>query len=263
MTGQRMAPHTPQESPKVKTKCVRVGSTRLYAPMVPLAPHPCVRWWNTEEITLKLTRLCLHSLRGGSSHQKPFYPAGQMSSPARLASLPTTTPQAAWIPTNKERYSAHSTAVAQKEPRVAQTQAAGNRKDTQNLSPEEQHLSTGNPSCCTAPPQDFHRSTFSFSESRTAFSFVNKRKSGFGPCRAGQNQQNREGFPSRRRKKQICEVPLPGGYDIRPYKTLAGRKAFTRKEYAPSVRRHSRQETACRQRPGCDPPPGRQKPTAK
>ena len=37
----------------------------------------------------------------------------------------------------------------------------------QSLSPEEQHLSTGNPSCCTAPPQDFHRSTFSFSESKT------------------------------------------------------------------------------------------------
>ena len=76
LPGQRMAPHTPQESPKVKTKCFRVGSCRLYAPMVPLAPHPCVRWWNTEEITLKLTRLCLHSLRGGSSHQKPSHPVG-------------------------------------------------------------------------------------------------------------------------------------------------------------------------------------------
>ncbi len=91
LPGQRMAPHTPEESPKVKTKCVRVGSTRLYAPMVPLAPHPCVRWWNTEEMSLKLTRLCLHSLRGGFSHQKPSYPVGQMSSPARLASLPKTT----------------------------------------------------------------------------------------------------------------------------------------------------------------------------
>mgnify|MGYP001103785567 CR=1 FL=1 len=59
----------------------------------------------------------------------------------------------------------------------------------QSLSPEEQHLSTGNPSCCTAPPQDFHRSTFSFSESRTAFSFVNKRKSGFAP--AGQAKTNK------------------------------------------------------------------------
>ena len=36
--------------------CFRIGSCRLYAPMVPLAPHPCVRWWNTKEITLKLPR---------------------------------------------------------------------------------------------------------------------------------------------------------------------------------------------------------------
>ena len=90
MTGQRMAPHTPQESPQVKTKCFRVGSTRLYAPMVPLAPHPCVRWWNTEEMSLKLTRLCLHSLRGGSSRQKPSYPVGA-GVLTRPAALPKTT----------------------------------------------------------------------------------------------------------------------------------------------------------------------------
>ena len=91
LTGQRMAPHTPQESPKVKTMCFRIGSCRLYAPMVPLAPHPCVRWWNTKEMSLKSHRLCLHSLKGGSTHQKPSYPVGQMSAPARLASLPKTT----------------------------------------------------------------------------------------------------------------------------------------------------------------------------
>ena len=73
LTGQRMAPHTPEESPQVKTMCFRIGSCRLYAPMVPLAPHPCVRWWNTKEITLKLTRLDLHSLRGGSTHRKPSH----------------------------------------------------------------------------------------------------------------------------------------------------------------------------------------------
>ena len=65
LSGQRMAPHTPQESPQVKTKCIRVGLTRLYAPMVPLAPHPCVRWWNTKMMPLKSTRLGLHSLKGG------------------------------------------------------------------------------------------------------------------------------------------------------------------------------------------------------
>ena len=160
---------------------------------------------------------------------------------------------------------------------------------------------------CIVPPHNLHRSTFSFSESRTAFSFASKRKSGFGPCRAGKkqlqdkthhfptkektvlpapsvrrhsthrvravskrhsrqetacrqrpgggprrasgktiprragrNQQNRKGVPFRRRKKQICEVPLLGGYDIRPYKcTVVGRKAFTRKGHSPSVRQQS------------------------
>ena len=76
LTGQRMAPHTPQESPKVKTRCFRVGSTRLYAPMVPLAPHPCVRWWNTEEMPLKSTRLGLHSLKGGSPTGCHHHPGG-------------------------------------------------------------------------------------------------------------------------------------------------------------------------------------------
>ena len=111
LPGQRMAPHTPQESPQVKTMCFRVGSCRLYAPMVPLAPHPCIRWWNTKKTPLKLTRLDLHSLRGGSPNELP----------------PT---QAVWIPTNKERYSTPSTAVAQEGPRVVQTQAAGNKRDT-------------------------------------------------------------------------------------------------------------------------------------
>ena len=96
LQGQRMAPHTPQESPKVKTKCVRIGSCRLYAPMVPLAPHPCVRWWNTEEITLKLTRLGLHSLRGGSTHQKPSYPRrGRCPYPPALPHSRKATTQAA------------------------------------------------------------------------------------------------------------------------------------------------------------------------
>jgi hypothetical protein len=75
LTGQRMAPHTPQESPQVKTKCIGVGLTRLYAPMVPLAPHPCVRWWNTKEITLKLPRLDLTQL------EEWFHPPETIPSP--------------------------------------------------------------------------------------------------------------------------------------------------------------------------------------
>ena len=38
-----------------------------------------------------------------------------------------------------------------------------------------------------------------------------KKKSGRGLRWAGRDQQNREGVPFRQRKKQICEVPLPGG----------------------------------------------------
>ena len=45
-------------------------------PRSPLAPHPCVRWWNTKKTPLKLTRLDLHSLKCGSSHQKPSHPVG-------------------------------------------------------------------------------------------------------------------------------------------------------------------------------------------
>ena len=89
---KRIASRALQEKSKVKTRCFRIGSCRLYAPMVPLAPHPCVRWWNTEEITLKLTRLGLHSLRGGSSHQKPSHPVGA-GVLTRPTALPTTTPR--------------------------------------------------------------------------------------------------------------------------------------------------------------------------
>ena len=98
---------------------------------------------------------------------------------ARPSRKPPT--KAAWIPTNKERYSTHSTAVAQGGPRVAQTQAAEDRRIAQRILPEEQPNKIGPPSCCTAPPQNFRRSTFSFSESRTAFSFAVQKKKWFWP----------------------------------------------------------------------------------
>ena len=133
--------------------------------------------------------------------------------PSRATSAhPFRTPtQAAWISTNKERYSTHSTAVAQKGPRVAQTQAAEDRRIAQRILPEEQHLSIGNLSCCNAPPQDFHWSTFSFSESRTAFSFESKEKVVLAPAGqakkqspAGQAKNNckikRTTFPQKRKR---------------------------------------------------------------
>ena len=159
---KRIASRALQEKSQVKTRCVRVGSTRLYAPMVPLAPHPCVRWWNTEEMPLKLTRLGLHSLKGGSPNELP---------PPRRRGYQRT-----WygIPLTQRQWRKGG-------PRVAQTQAAGNRKIAQSLSLKGYPSRVGALCGCTAARNHFHWSTFSFSESRTAFSFASKRKSGFGP----------------------------------------------------------------------------------
>ena len=193
MQGQRIAPHTPQESPKVKTKCVRIGSCRLYAPMVPLAPHPCVRWWNTEESTLKLTRLCLHSLRG-SSPTGCCHPLRRRGYQRTWYGIPPT--QRQWRKRNH---------------RSLKLTPPETRGIPQSPSPEEYHSSTNPTSGCTVARNHLHRSTFSFSESRTAFSFESKEKVVLASGWASRNQPNREGDPFRRRKKQICEVPLPGG----------------------------------------------------
>ena len=191
--------------------------------MVPLAPHPCVRWWNTEEMPLKLTRLDLHSLRGGSSHQKPSYPVGQMSSPARPTSSRKPPTKAAWIPTNKERYSTHSTAVAQGGPRVAQTQAAEDRRIAQRILPEKQPNKIGPPSCCTAPPQDFHWSTIFFFGVQNHFFFCSaKEKVVLAP--AGQAKNN-------------CKIKASHF----SHKRKGG---FTRKMHTLSVRRRSRATSA-------------------
>ena len=154
-----------------------------------------------------------------------------------LSTLPQKSPtQAAQIPTNKERYSTHSTAVAQREPRVAQTQAAESRRTPQSLSPEGYHNSITPTSGCSVARNHFHWSTFSFSESRTAFSFARKRKSGFGPCWASkkQLQDKTHHFPT----KEKTVLPTPS---VRRHSTHRARAVS---------KRHSRQETACPQRPG-------------
>ena len=189
MPGQRMAPHTPQESPKVKTKCFRVGWCRLYAPMVPLAPHPCVRWWNTEEMQLKLTRLCLHSLRGGSSHQKPSYPVGRVSPPARLASLPKTT-RSGGVDSN-EQVTVFQPLNGSGAKGTMGRSNPGRRKQKDTLKSFTRGISYQH----NANARLYRTSSrfplvyLFFSESRTTFSFASKRKSGFGPCRAGKNQR--------------------------------------------------------------------------
>ena len=90
---------------------------------------------------------------------------------------------------------------------------------------------------CTVARNHFHWSTFSFSESRTAFSFARKRKSGFGPYRAGkkQLQDKTHHFPT----KEKTVLPAPS---VKRHSTHRVRAVS---------KRHSRQETACRQRPGC------------
>ena len=185
LPGQRMAPHTPEESPKVKTRCFRIGSCRLYAPMVPLAPHPCVRWWNTKKAPLKLTRLDLHSLKGGSPNELP--PLRRRGYQRTWYSIPP--PQRQW------RKRDHGS-LKRKPPEP--------KGIPQSPSPEGYHSSTNPTSGCTAPPQDFHRSTFSFSESRTAFSFASKRKSGFGPRWASGKT-----IPSRAGKKKQLQDKTP------------------------------------------------------
>ena len=203
MQGQRMAPHTPEESPQVKTKCVRIGSCRLYAPMVPLAPHPCVRWWNTKEITLKLTRLCLHSLRGGFSHQKPSHPRRDG------CPHPPTSPNS--HPPRRRGYQRTGSGIPPTQ-RQWRKRTHGSLKPTppepkgipQSSSPEGYHNSTNLTLGCTVARNYFHRSTFSFSESRTAFSFALQKKKWFWPP-LGKRKNN----PQPGRQKTNCKVKTP------------------------------------------------------
>ena len=66
---------------------------------------------------------------------------------------------------------------------------------------------------CNVPHQNFHRSTFSFSESRTAFSFAVQKKKRFWPQLgkrknnppSGRPQPNREGVPFRQRKSRFVK----------------------------------------------------------
>ena len=119
--------------------------------------------------------------------QKSDFPRkGYAPSARRLSQTTSATPSENHRPggvnTNKQVTVFHPlNGSAQKGPRVVQTQAAENRRIPQSPSPEEYHNSTNPTPGCTAPPQDFHWSTFSFSESRTAFSFAVQKKKWFWP----------------------------------------------------------------------------------
>ncbi len=214
LTGQRMAPHTPQESPKVKTKCVRIGSCRLYAPMVPLAPHPCVRWWNTKEITLKLTRLGLHSLKGGSptGYYRPLRRRGYQRTGS---GIPPT--QRQWR--KRDHGSLKPTPPKiEGHPKVFRPRNNISAQAIYSVVPHHLKISTGLP--------------FLFRSPEPLFLLLGKRKSGFGPSRAGKNQLQDKNIPLSRKRKS----------------------SFTRKIHTPSIRWPSRATSA---HPFRKPPPRR------
>ena len=112
---------------------------------------------------LKLTRLCLHSLKGGSPTGY-YRPLRRRRYQRTRSSIPP--PQRQWRKRNHgslKRWPPETRGIPQ------------------SPSPEGYHSSTNPTPGCTAPPQDFHWSTFSFSESRTAFSFAVQKKKRFWP----------------------------------------------------------------------------------
>ena len=170
-----------------------------------------------------------------------------MPSPALpLSQQPPT--KAAWIPTDVVRYSTPSTAVAQGGPRVAQTQAAGNKRDT----PES--FTRGIPQQHRIPILLYRTSPkfpplylFFFGVQNRCFLFPEKKKRFWpqpgrrinSPSRAGkkQPQDKTHHFPT----KEKAVLPVPS---VRRHSTHRARAVS---------KRHSRQETACRQQLGCGP----------
>ena len=181
-------------------------------------------------------------MRGGSSHQKPSHPVGA-GALTRPTALPTTTPrrrgyQRTWysIPPPQRQWRKRDHGSFKRRPPEI-------RGILQRILPEGHHNSTTPTSGCTVARDHFHRSIFSFSESRTAFFFCGaKEKAVLAP--AGQAKNNckikHPSFPQKKRRFYPRGVPPPI------------RRRSTHRVRAVS-KRHSRQETACRQRLGCGP----------
>ena len=167
---KRIASRALQEKSKVKTRCFRIGSYRLYAPMVPLAPPPCVRWWNTEEITLKLTRLCLHSLKGGLPTGYHHHPGG-VDINGQGAVFHPLNGSGAKGTTGRSNASRRNQKGYPKVPHPRDTIAVQIQRPVVSYLAK---ISTGLP--------------FLFRSPEPLFLLLGKRKSGFGPRRAGKNQ---------------------------------------------------------------------------
>ena len=175
---KRIASRALQEKSQVKTKCIGVGLTRLYAPVVPLAPHPCVRWWNTEEITLKLTRLDLHSLKGGS-------PTGCHHHPRRRGYQRT---RSGIPPTQRQWRKRDHGSLKRRSPETEEYPKGfypRNSISAQVIYPVVPYL----PIISTGLP-------FLFRSPEPLFLLRCKRKSGFGPRRAGKKTTTKENHPT-------------------------------------------------------------------
>ncbi len=154
-----------------------------------------------------------HKRKSGFHHKGHASSVRRQSRATSAHSFRKPPTQAAWISTDKERYSTHSTAVAQKGPRVAQTQAAEDRRITQRILPKGYPSRVGALSGCIVPPHNLHWSTFSFSESRTAFSFAVQKKKWFWP-QPGRQKTNCKVNTSRSPAKE--KVVLPAGGTSHP-----------------------------------------------
>ena len=202
--------------------------------MVPLAPHPCVRWWNTEEMSLKLTRLGLHSLRGGLPTGYYHHPGG-VDTNGQGAVFHPLNGRGARGPTGR------SNAGRRKQegyPKVFYLRDNQARLGLCTVVPHHPKISTGLPFLFRSPEPLF---------------LLNQKKKWFWPP-LGKRKNN----PQPGRQKTNCKIKTSHFSHKR-------KNGFPRKGHALSVRRrsarraravskrHSRQETACRQRLGCGP----------
>ena len=122
--------------------------------------------------------------------------------------------------------------MAQKEPRIAQTLAAGNKRDTPKGFTRGIAWRGWDFIWLYRNSQFLPLVFFSFSESRTAFSFANKRKSGFtrkgyAPSVRRRSRQRLGCGPSRAGKKTNCKIKTSHFSHKR-------KSGFTRKEYTPA-----------------------------
>ena len=151
--------------------------------MVPLAPHPCVRWWNTEEMPLKLARLDLHSLKGIRLPTATAHPGG-VDTNGRGTVFHPLNGSGARGTTGRSNASRRKQKGYPKVPHPRDTIAVQIQRLVVSYHPK---ISTGLP--------------FLFRSPEPLFLLQCKRKSGFGPSWAGKNQLQNKNFPLSHKRK--------------------------------------------------------------